>query len=559
MRAPRAVLIAIATIAAATGCNLILDNQVHELSPDATAGQGGAGRGGVGGTGELGGVAGIGGLGGIAGIGGIGIGGVGIGGIAGVLGVGGTGGATGGSGGSSGGGSGGTSGGGSGGASGGGSGGSSGRDAGVDDGAAGTFSRDVLVGDASDASDATGGADGGIQDAPYDAADACTPNTTECRDRSVYLCTPGGQWVEILQCSAACVSGACTGSCVPGTVQCTGNTPQTCDNTGKWQSGTVCPFVCTQGMCTGTCVPGNTITCGDVATCNDGAVQTCDTTGTLGPCTPAPSNCATVPVDWNPVAMGDALGSCPSGFQNPTTYYTSATGAPFTCSCGCSGTQSCAGSVTLNEYTDVSACAGVPMPPISTRYVTISPTCTIANNGQIDSGHGYMLTEVNYTASPECFPNPHPTNTPPVITQNKTVCWPSLTCGSGACLSSNQAANLCVYKAGMNACPQGYPNSTVMSSSYDDMRTCGACSCGSQLNCTLSNVLFDNSYSCAAGPNFYMYASTTCNAAAFTYPANAVQAMGTSVGDPNCVEKTPSMSTGDVQLSGWGIVTVCCK
>jgi hypothetical protein len=340
-----------------------------------------------------------------------------------------------------------------------------------------------------------------------------------------------------------------------------GNTPQTCDNTGKWQSGTVCPFVCTQGACTGTCVPGNTISCGDVATCNAGAVQTCDTTGTLGPCTPAPSNCATVPAGWDPVALGSPLGACPSGFDFPQTYYSSASGSPYTCTCGCGGTQSCAGSVTLNEYGDFASCAGAQA-PLSTHYTSISPTCTVANNGQIVTGHVYTLTDVVYESSPGCDPNPHPTNQPPPVTQTATVCWPTLSCTSGtsgACLSSSQTADLCVYKAGVNACPQGYSKSNLLASYYDDTRTCGSCSCGSQLVCTLSNVLFDNSYTCAAGPNLYMYANTSCNAANFTYPANAVQAMGTSAGDPNCVEKTASMPEGDVQLPPSAMVTVCCK
>ena len=552
MRAYRAALVAMAMVAASTGCNLILDNDVHELSPDAAAGgQGGASTGGQGGIAGLGGFGGIG-IGGIAGIGGLGIGGVaGITGVSGTGGVGGTGGGVGGTGGA-----GGTGGvGGTGGA--GGTGGITDRDAAID-GSAGAATRDATVGEAGgagDAGDAPAAPDGSVQDAPYDAADACTPNSTECRNRSVYLCTPGGQWVEILQCSAACVTGACTGSCVPGTKQCIGTTPQTCDNSGVWQSGSACPFVCTQGMCTGTCVPGNTITCGDFSTCNAGAYQTCDTTGTLGPCTPAPSNCATVPAGWNPVAMA-TVGTCPSGFDNPQTVYKSVTGAPFTCSCGCSGTQACEGSVTLYEADDCASSAQ------DWRSLPVTTSCVMGGYGSIVGGKGYTLGDIAFGLNPPtCDANPTPIGQPPLVMQTETICTPNQLCTTGACLTASQEAGLCISQPGMHACPAGYPKPTVYSTDYSDTRWCGGCTCGSSLSCgALSDVLLNNdSISCSTSHGFWMTASTSCAKAPSSFPLNAIKGNATSAGSGSCTETSPSNPTGGVELAGWGITTMCCK
>jgi hypothetical protein len=542
MRTIGAALFGLAMCVAATGCNMILGNDVHELArdgQDAAGGQGGAGPGGNAGSsgnaaGQGGSTAGQAGASGVGGTGGAG----GTGGTGGAAGGGGTGGASGAAG----------RGGLAGQDGGAGAGGVVDRDASINrDGSGGSITRDSSLPPV-DADGGTVGPDGAIQDANHDAADACVPNSTEC------------QWIEILQCAAACVTGACTGSCVPGTQQCMGNTPQTCDGSGQWQTGTTCPFVCTQGACSGSCVPGNTIACGDPATCNAGALQTCDTTGTLGPCLPAPSSCKTVPAGWEPVALVQGMGVCPAGFDMswPQTYYTSATGAPYTCTCGCTGSQTCGGSVVLNEYPDL---AGCPVMPSLTQWLPISSTCQSGGFGYISAGKAYHLNSVAYEPSPQCYANPHPTNQPPppVVTQTVTLCTPNLACPSGACLGTDQTPSLCVYKFGINACPSGYPNATVAASYYEDTRSCGSCTCGSTLGCTFSGLVLNNDANCGIGHPYMMTATTTCSTAPSNYPLNALQATGTSTGDGTCAETSASAPMGSVSLPAGATYTICCQ
>jgi hypothetical protein len=539
MRAIGTALLAVAVSVAAFGCNLILDNSEHELSSDASTGAGAAGPGGSGGqggdSGQGGSTGGGGGQGGTAGQGGTGgQGGAPSGGGAGQGGAGGGGGA------------------GRGGAAGGGGAGQAGtagqgggvdRDAGG--GSGGSINRDSSIGGDADATTP----DPDAADSPNDVS-CSTPGASECRGRSVFICL-SGMWIETQKCPNACVVNVCSGVCVPGTTQCTGNTPQTCDATGTWQNGTICPFVCSLGACTGMCVPGSTMPCGTPGTCNDGAVQTCDVNGVLGACNPAPSNCEIVPAGWTPVAKPPS--SCPSGFGFEQTIYTSATGTPYTCSCGCSGTQACEGTVTLNEST---SCAS---PVTGTRSFAITSQCVSGNYGNILNGYGYSLSDISFGASPACGTNPTPTVQPPVQATTATLCQPNLTCPSGACLSPSQAANLCVTKLGIEACPAGYPNGTTYAPWYEDTRTCGSCTCGSSLSCTLSSVLLDNGTACPAGPNYFLYATMSCSTAVLNWGLNNVQAKSTSSGSPACAETAPSNPMGGVELNQGTVSTVCCK
>jgi hypothetical protein len=127
-------------------------------------------------------------------------------------------------------------------------------------------------------------------------------------------------------------------------------------------------------------------------------------------------------------------------------------------------------------------------------------------------------------------------------------------------LSPSQAANLCVTKLGMEACPPGYPNGTTFAPWYDDTRSCGACTCGSTLTCTLNGVQLNNDASaCSTGHPYWMTATTSCSTAASTYPFNAIKADSTSAGSPACVETAPSKPMGGVELNQGSISTVCCK
>ena len=284
-------------------------------------------------------------------------------------------------------------------------------------------------------------------------------------------------------------------------------------------------------------------------------MQTCDATGTWGDCTPAPSTCTSVPVGWQPVAITHA--TCPDGFGSPQTYLTSATGAAFTCSCSCSGTQHCAGSVTLNQFGgDAGAsCGSTP----TTRTFGVTPNCQSGNYGNILMGYSYTISGVAYAPAPACTATPTPTTQPAVVTESVTLCTPSLVCTAGACLSASQAMNMCVSQAGTKTCPADYPTRTIMAPSFDDTRGCGACACGSTLTCDLTGVVLNNDAACSTGHPYEMTGTTSCAAAPSNYPLNAVQAVDATTGDGTCAMTSPSGPTGAVALHDTTTVTVCCK
>jgi hypothetical protein len=280
-----------------------------------------------------------------------------------------------------------------------------------------------------------------------------------------------------------------------------------------------------------------------------------DTPVEAGPCT-SPASCTTVPDGWLPVAMTDS--TCPSGFGNAQRFYTSASGAPYTCTCGCAGTQSCQGTATLNEYApgaDGGAdCTGTP----STRTLSFSPSCG-GGGGSIKYGYSYMLSDVSYGPAPACSASPSATIKAQVSASATTVCTPTSMCPGGACLQVLETRNLCVEKDGTNMCPGEFPNRTLMSSSYDDTRDCGPCTCGSNLTCTLTGLLLDNAANCALGHPYLMTATEACSLGPSDYPLNQSQATTTTTGMGACAMLTPSMPTGTVTLTDAKTITVCCK
>jgi len=412
------------------------------------------------------------------------------------------------------------------------------------DGSEATFDvaigRDVTMGDA---------------EVPDGTSPPCSSGAVRCQGANVNQCI-AGQWIQTAQCPFACLNGACTGFCVPGTKQCNDLTPQTCDSTGQWLSGATCPNLCSLGECAGMCVPNNTLSCGSAATCNATAVQTCDGAGTWGSCLPAPSDCLALPSGWQAVAM--TQDTCPDGFGAAQTYLTSATGAAFTCTCGCGGTQTCSGSFTLNHYgADAGAtCDGTP----TTRTAAVTPNCVTGNYGSIAFGDGYTISAVTYGPAPSCTASPTPTVQPNVATQSITLCSANATCPSGACLSAAQGANVCLAKAGTNSCPADYPTRTLMAPTYDDTRSCGPCTCGSTLTCDITGVLLNNDGDgCTTAHPYWMTATSICAQAPSSYPANGVKAIGSSAGSGTCTATSPSSPAGGVTLHDASTMTVCCK
>jgi hypothetical protein len=122
-------------------------------------------------------------------------------------------------------------------------------------------------------------------------------------------------------------------------------------------------------------------------------------------------------------------------------------------------------------------------------------------------------------------------------------------------LSQSQAANLCIVKQGMEACPTGFPNGTSFAYWPDDTRSCGPCSCGSSLSCTLNGVLLDTADTCALGHPYLMTVTTSCTTGSSSYPVSGVKGDATSSGSPSCVETSASIPMGSVGLNH----TMCCK
>jgi hypothetical protein len=182
-----------------------------------------------------------------------------------------------------------------------------------------------------------------------------------------------------------------------------------------------------------------------------------------------------------------------------------------------------------------------------------------ANFGNVVLGNTYILSSVVYAPSPVCASSPTPITQPPAVTQQATLCTPTMSCPSGACLAPDQLGALCIMKAGQNSCPQGYPNSTAIAANYADSRSCGACTCGSSLTCAFNGVGIYNDSACASGGPYFMNATGSCTAGPSNYPVNAVLADGTSAGSPACAETTPSSPTGSVTLNAQNSGTVCCK
>ncbi len=410
-------------------------------------------------------------------------------------------------------------------------------------------------GDAPQTCDATGTWQSGAACPKVCSAGACAgkciPGSMQCSDRTPQTCDATGRWVSGTTCAHLCQAGACAGVCDPGDARCQGDVPQMCDATGQWQSGTACPFVCSAGGCAGKCAPGDTRKCGSADTCNAAATQTCDGTGTWGPCQPAPSPCVATPAGWSPVALTG--GACPSGFGAPAVRVSGVTASPYTCSCSCSGSQVCSGTVTLEQYPS-GTCTGSPL---SSAVLDVSPTCAANTGGQsIVLDDGYILSSVAFGPTPACGATPIATMKPGSVETTVTVCQPDLACTAGACLSPAEQGSMCVSQAGSIACPAGFPNQTLVSLGVTDDRAC-TCACGSTLSCALTSALFDSDSSCTGAYSVTANAAS-CTSAFRAFSVGSTQANATVTGSGACAQTAPSTPTGGVALDPASTMTVCC-
>jgi len=260
-----------------------------------------------------------------------------------------------------------------------------------------------------------------------------------------------------------------------------------------------------------------------------------------------------VPQDWTAVALTN--GNCPSGFGFPERFVTGATADPYACDCTCGTTpQVCSGTALLNEYTD-SGCADTPA---SVTEVSFSTECDLQAS-LIAQFHGYLLSDVAFGPAPECAATPTVTDESNVDEQEITVCSPNMACDAGACLSDSEQAALCVAHIESVACPDGFPNQTLIAQSVSDTRDCGACTCESTLSCTFIDLLVDNDSLCGTDNPYNFIASTSCAEAPNNFPFNASQAGASVTGSGECTLSEPSEPTGGVALDPATITTVCCR
>ncbi len=231
----------------------------------------------------------------------------------------------------------------------------------------------------------------------------------------------------------------------------------------------------------------------------DGLVDCADPDCTVG------YTCAATPAGWNgPVALWTGTSgtapACSSAGGYPTAAFDAHDGlvppAPGCPSCNCTPTSATCNDIqsmwfdiksdcsstksTATYYIDVpksGACATAPYPIAGTADVAYFQSTVGGNPVPPIVGGG------------SCVANPPPPNFPdPSWTDDSRACTGGTTgggCAVGQCFAKPKTpfgTSLCVYKAGENACPSGYPNQKPFQyQSWKEGRTC-SCSCGS-LSC----------------------------------------------------------------------------
>lgn len=198
--------------------------------------------------------------------------------------------------------------------------------------------------------------------------------------------------------------------------------------------------------------------------------------------------------------------SCPSSYGSPTDTHENPTAAATQCACNCSGlaTQpTCtadasfaygfgSGSMTCNTFTGNITCGSV---------------CRTTNVSHSGNANDLSYLSVNGTVTPSggsCNAASPSVTTPAPTSQQGRVCALQDTpgvCGQGACVPTpSQGYAVCIAKAGMDACPQDFPNAHVVGDAIGDTRSCGPNAC----TCALSMG------TCSAPQVRLWWGSTTC-------------------------------------------------
>lgn len=348
---------------------------------------------------------------------------------------------------------------------------------------------------------------------------------------------PGGTVCENKQCLIDCGTlTRCPGNlCVDTTsdpIHC-GDCTTVCSS-GQLCSNSICRTTCQSPLinCNNVCVNTNTddthcggcpgTACATGKHCVGGTCQTLvencqngvddDEDGLIDCADPdctAGFTCATTPLGWTgPVALwsgtAGAAPTCSGAYPSDLLDAHDNLKVPsYTCpSCNCSPQNSTC--TALQFYFDTTTTCSAS----TAWFVDVQPdgTCTpefLLQSGGTSGGSArssqlvppslHKPSAIPSYASGTCVANQTtPTFPTPTWGTDVLACGAAATsgggCGAGQCLpkpSSPYKAQLCIFRAGINACPSSYPNPMPSAStpqyygSYTDNRQCSSCNCGS--------------------------------------------------------------------------------
>lgn len=257
-----------------------------------------------------------------------------------------------------------------------------------------------------------------------------------------------------------------------------------------------------------------------------------------------------VPSDWQVVAFAEgARPPCPSGFGGGADVRSvqGASGPP-KCTCNCSGSSSCAdGKVTLALGTDAS-CGG------STESLDVENDCERLNGTRDFEVGANAFLRATPPPTPSC--NGTSSSSPPPLRDSR-ICKLEAS-SAGGCGASSICAprtgngyQLCIQKAGANACPSGFSSEHRAGTGAADTRSCSACTCTAS-PCSVEVKLHDST-NCGS-PKVTLTTTGTCtqvSTAAFSARGYETKVSG------GCGAAGPSQGSGNLSIENES--TVCCR
>jgi hypothetical protein len=115
---------------------------------------------------------------------------------------------------------------------------------------------------------------------------------------------------------------------------------------------------------------------------------------------------------------------------------------------------------------------------------------------------------------------------------------------------------VCIMRLGDEVCPPGYPDKTLLYSSFDDGRTCSACSCApGAVTCEGQIELWTTSTSCAGAPGYTVESANVCTSPLMATVDGSFRYTALGVTAGAC---TPSGGASGGSVTPTDPITVCC-